>query len=340
MKKISTITASKQTFSVSFVLVLMLSFSPQYASAKSVSVATSQWAPYIEAKNQPLGSAADILKQVFSQDSMLVEWRYQNYDLAFDMVAKDKQQTAFPYFKTVEREERVLFSDPIFSVTSHIYYNRQQERKQDFTQLNSQSFGRVSGYSYGETIDAYLTDAIVYTSEKEALESLFRNEIDFLPMTQSVMNSLLNKQYRDQALLIKKIDNIEGHDTLHLIAPKTKQGQALITQLNKLLTQVKGIRSLELRPLERFKPKDIARLITAEGYPAIVGQSALHEITDYYTLPQGTRVLILTWSDKILLPSSTDRLYKSMIDLSHVVVLNGPHVGKELYIKNMHLEIQ
>lgn len=308
--------------------------------SKSISIATNQWAPYINMQNQPLGSAADILRQVLSQDNHNVVWRYQNYDLAFELVAKGKQQAAFPYFKTPEREQKVLFSNAILSVTSHIYYNRQGESQLDFKQLSTHKFGRVAGYSYGQDIDNYLTNAKVFTSEKDALESLFKNEIDFLPMTESVMNNMLNQTYKNQALLIKHIDKLSSYDTLHLIAPNTDEGKTLIDKINRLLKQVEGIESLKAKPLKRFKPKDIAKLITAEGYPAIVGQVSLNEITDYYTLPQGTRVLILSWSSKILKPSKTDRIYKSMIDLSHVVVLSGPHVGKELYIKNMHLEVQ
>ena len=330
----------KNIIALTLLLTLTLILLPVTSWAKPISVATSQWAPYIHAENQPLGTAADILKQVLSQEQQTIAWHYQNYDLALELVAKGKQQAAFPYFKTAEREQRVLFSEPIFSVTSGIYYNRQRERKLNFSQLNSHRFGRVSGYSYGQVIDAYLSNAVIYPSEKDALESLFKNEIDFLPMTESVMNTMLNQGYRDQALLIKKIDKIEGNDTLHLIAPNTVEGNVLISKVNQLLEQVKGIDSLQPQPVERFKPKDIARLITAEGYPAIVGQTSLNDVTDYYTIPQGTRVLIVNWSDKILRPSTTDRLYKSMIDLSHVVILNGPHVGKELYIKNMHLEIQ
>ncbi|GAA5131805.1 substrate-binding periplasmic protein [Thalassotalea piscium] len=308
--------------------------------AAPVSVSTSQWAPYIHAENKPLGTAADILRQVLSQDKEIINWRYQNYDLAFELVANNKQEAAFPYFKTKEREQRVLYSQPVLSVTSGIYYNRQREDYLNFSTLNGHKFGRVSGYSYGQVIDAYLTDAIVFPSESDALESLFKNEIDFLPMTESVMNTMLNSSYSDQALLIKKIDKVEGHDTLHLIAPNTAEGKKLINKVNRLLAQVSAITSLKPKPVLRFKPKDIARLITAEGYPAIVGQTSLDSSTDYYTLPQGTKVLILNWSDKIVRPSTTDRIYKSMIDLSKVVVLNGPHVGKELYIKNMHLEIQ
>lgn len=323
-------------FIISIILVVM----PLLSFAHSISVATNKWAPYINAQNEPLGTAADLLRQVLGQEKHVIDWRFQNYDLAFELVAKNKQQAAFPYFKTVEREQRVLFSLPVFSVTSHIYYNSQRESKLKLSQLNMHTFGRVAGYSYGQIIDAYLTDARIFPTEKDALESLFNNEIDFLPMTESVMNNLLNHTYRDQALLIKQVGKLAGHDSLHLIAPNTAKGKILIERVNVLLQQVKGIQSLHPKPVERYKPKDIARLITAEGYPAIVGQISLDEETDYYTLPQGTRVLVLNWSDKIISPSNTDRIYKSMIDLSRVVILNGPHVGKELYIKNMHLEVQ
>jgi polar amino acid transport system substrate-binding protein len=313
---------------------------PLVGLTKTISVATNQWAPYINAENSPLGTAADLLKQVLEQENQKVEWRYKNYDLGFELVVKGTQQSAFPYFKTTEREKRVLYSEAIFNVTSHLYYNRQYENQLNMSQLSQHKFGKVAGYSYGKIIDKYLNTAVTYANEKDALEGLLKNEIDFLPMTESVMNTMLNKTYRDQALLIREVDKIAGHDSLHLIAPKTDEGLALITKVNLLISQVEGIQSLQPKPVERFKPQDIARLIAAEGYPAIVGQTSLNKQTEYYTLPRGTRVLILKWSDKIISPSNTDRIYKSMIDLSHVVVLNGPHVGKELYVKNMHLEVQ
>jgi len=323
-----------------FIVKLSLLLGAFASQATSLSVSTNHWAPYINEKNQPLGSAADILRQVLSQEQLTINWRYQHYELAFALVANNQQPAAFPYFKTAKRQQQVLYSAPIFSVVSKIYYNRQGESKLNMEQLADHKFGRVAGYSYGEVIDAYLNDAKIFTNEKAALASLLNNNIDFLPMTESVMNTLLNQDYRVQALLIKHLDNIVGQDSLHLIAPKTAQGTALIAKVNQLLAQVANINSLQPATVKRFKPKDIARLIPAEGYPAIVGQVALTKATQYYTLPQGTRVLILRWSDKIIQASKTDRLYKSMVDLSQVVVLNGPHVGKELYIKNMYLEIQ
>lgn len=328
----------KNIITISFFVISLLSLNISWG--QSFSIATNQWAPYINEKNQPLGTAADLLRQILVQEKHYIDWQYQNYDLAFELVSKGKQQSAFPYFKTDEREKQVLYSLPVFSVVSHVYYNRQRENQLDLSQLTRHKFGRVAGYSYGQVMDKYLGKAIIFKTEKDALESLLNNDIDFLPMAESVMNTMLNNSYHDQALLIKKLSALSEKDSLHLIAPMTKEGQALIKVVNQLLVQAKNIESLQPDPVERYKPKDIARLITAEGYPAIVGQASLSNSTEYFTLPQGTRVLVLQWSDKILEPSASDRLYKSMIDLSHVVVLNGPHVGKELYIKNMHLEIQ
>lgn len=313
------------------------------SAANKVSVSTYQWLPYIEKADQPLGTAAELLSQIVSQEDISLDWRHQNYDLAFELIAQGKQQAGFPFFKTSERAERVLFSQPIFSVTNRIYYNRQREKQlnvEQLAQLTQHKFGRVAGYSYGEKIDTYLVDATVFASEPAALEALLAHQIDFLPMTESVMNTLLNQKFKDQSLLIETVAGVVGHDSLHLIAPKNEQGQQLISKIDRMVAQVKDIESLSLKVVERDMPKDIARLITAEGYPAIVGQTSLNQEVQYYTLPQGTRVLVLKWSDKIRTASQTDRIYKSMIDLSQVVVLNGPHVGKELYIKNMHLEIQ
>lgn len=311
-----------------------------FSHANSISIVTNQWTPYINAQHQPIGTAAELLSQIVSQENQTIEWRYQNYDLAFELIASGKQEAGFPYFKTEERSKRVLFSDAIFSVKNRIYFNRQRENSFELDNLDGYRFGVVSGYSYGQMIDNLITERVTFVNEKQALESLLKNEIDFLPMTESVMNTLLNNDYQDQALLIKYVEGIKETDSMHLITPKDKNGEALIHLINRLLKQVSTISSLKLKSVDRYIPKDIAVLTTAEGYPVIIGQTSKTDSALFYTLPKGTKVLVLEWSNEILTPSSTDRIYKNMMASSHVLVLNGPHVGKELFIKNMHLEIK
>ena len=110
----------------------------------------------------------------------------------------------------------------------------------------------------------------------------------------------------------------------------------------RLLQQLKqaGIQNIQPTASRITKPADLAKLITSEGYPAIIGQSENEQgELQYFTLPNGTKVVVMHWSDKMLQASSSDRLYKNMMDLSQVVILNGPHVGRVLFVRNMHIEL-
>jgi polar amino acid transport system substrate-binding protein len=327
-------------FVTSFMLVMPSRANADTTLSGSVNISTSKWQPYINLQDQPLGSAAELLRQLFSQNDTDIKWQYQNFDLAYQQVQQGQKLAAYPYFKTPQRSDEVLFSAPIFNVTSHLYYNRQYNDSIEQSDLKNYRLGKVAGYSYGTEIDKIVTAAKVIATEKQALIALLNNEIDYLPMTESVMNTLLIDAFPERMLLVKPLKNITGNASLHLIAAKTVQGQQLIKQLNQLLSQAQTLQSLQATPQQLPNKPDIARLISAEGYPVILGQSEVDGSPDYFTLPQGTKVLVLTWSGKILASSKSDRLYKNMIDLSHVVVLNGPHVGKELYVRNMHIELQ
>ncbi|MCF2950179.1 transporter substrate-binding domain-containing protein [Paraglaciecola aquimarina] len=301
---------------------------------------TAEWQPYINAKGDPLGSAAELIQLLFSQDNTEVIWQYQNFELAYNQVKKNQKLAAYPYFKTPLREAEVLFSDPIFNVTSHIYYSRQFNEDIQLADLKRFRIGKVTDYSYGTEIDKIVADAKDINSEKQALIELLNNEIDYLPMTESVMNNLLIETFPEQMLLVKPLSAVKGNASLHLIASKTAEGEALKAQLNRLICHVKELDSLQTNPLKLPNKLDVASLTAAEGYPVILGQSQIEGSPDYFTLPQGTKVLVIKWSSKIQAPSKSDRLYKNMMDLSKVVVLNGPHVGKELYIRNMYIELQ
>ena len=97
-----------------------------------------------------------------------------------------------------------------------------------------------------------------------------------------------------------------------MIAPDTDAGRAQIEAFNQSLQalQVMGIASLKHDPQLPQAPLDLAELITAEGYPAILGQTHKDAGSgQYFSLPQGSRVIVIE------------------------------HTGKELYIRNMHIQL-
>jgi len=315
-------------------LTLLWSFA---LSAQSVSITTAPWQPYVN--QQKSGKAIDLFEQILSQDDIRVKWLTQNYDLAFDQIVAGKKTASFPYFKTQERTQQVLFSKPVFEVVSHIYFNRQFQQSIDVSQLGNYKVGRVAGYSYGEQIDELVSEGEIFTNERLALQALLANKIDFLPMTESVMNRLLNTQFSAQKLLILPIKSLAGSATLHMIAPKSAEGEALMRRVNRLIDSAKQYKSLSLEPERLTTSPDIAVLNTSEGYPAIIAQTDLSDSPGYYSLANGTKALVVEWSQKMTTSATTDHIYQNMMEMSKVVILNGPLVGQEVYVKNMHIEL-
>ena len=324
-------------------LICLCVFTNAHAQSK-LTILTDVWPPYINPETQELGTASRVIDILFDYDGIDSQWHYLPYELSYDQIKKQKALAGFPYFKTKKRMQEVIYSAPVFSVTSRVYYNRQFLNAHDAAQAykNKNRVGKVVGYSYGESIDEAVLKAQAFSTEKQALTALFNNEIAVLPMTEGVMQHQLTELFPLRKQLIVAINEVKDISNLHVIAAKNKQGEAIVNKLNTTLQylQDEGMTSLQLTSSAAPAPIDVAQLITAEGYPVIIGQSSTSgDSIDYYTLPQGSQVLILNWSEKIIQPSKTDRIYKNMMDLSKVVLLNGPHVGKELYIRNMHIKL-
>lgn len=322
-------------------LCLLMTLFATLASAREVvEVLTDVWPPYINAESHGRGSAARVLEILGTEADLDVEWRYTPYSLAYELVRREKALFAFPYFRTQRRANEVLFSKPVFSARSGVYFNRRfLTAKRAAEAFDALRIGRVEGYSYGEKVDRLIKDPIVFPSEMAALQALFGNNIDLLPMTEGVMKATLARHFPNREQLILPVPGIADTSTLHIIAAKSRRGQSMINRLDAALNRVRTLGISTGLPQADEQRLDLARLIPAEGYPVILGQLSADPDTRFFALPQGTRVLVLEWSPRILQPSESDRLYETMINLSHVVVLSGPHVGRELFVRNMHIEL-
>jgi len=334
----------------SFVIILYSVTALGSELPTKLTVLTNTWQPYINPSKEPSGQAALLVEMLAFQAEKEVEWQYFPFQFNYQQVANARSMIAFPYFKTAEREQKVLFSKPVFYATSRLYYNRQYFNEADIkNRWESLVLGRVKGYSYGENLDAKLDNAIVFTDEQSALFALFNNDIQILPMTQGVLTHTLEQSFPNRLELIRPVPSIEETSALHFIVAKNQQGQQIVQWLNSQIDKLLDSHSEPVKAREsRSKGSiNLAQLVAAEGYPVILGEeknpqglAANNKDSQvYYTLVQGTRVAIVEWSEKMLKPSQNDRLYQNMIEQSKVVILNGPHIGRELWIRNLHIQL-
>ncbi|MDM7861851.1 transporter substrate-binding domain-containing protein [Alteromonas sp. ASW11-36] len=320
-----------------------------------ITVYVDDFTPYINGEGEPIGKAAKLLLTVAEYSDLKLNFKYVPYADATALLTLNKRAISYPFFKTPERLETFLFSKPIAKISSHVFYNRQSQNLAERKDLTGLRVGIVDGYSYGSLIDSQIetlkiddketgvnSSLSVFSSDREAIAALIRQEIDALPMADDVMNTNIANHFKPQRELIKKIDAIRSIEALYVIAPKSAYGEQVIAQLDaaisaKFSEQVNGETNIVF-VADQQPITDVAELVPAEGFPAITGTDTDSE--DVYTLPIGTRVAVLDWSEAIREPNNATQINRNMLLTSRVVVLNGPHVGKELLVKNMHIHLQ
>lgn len=333
--------------------MLLLLMAVQASAREPVEIYTGNWPPFVRGGDAALGSAAQVVRAVFH--NMERDASFQDFGFAYSYLAvkKGTVPAAFPYFQTSTRREEVLFSTTLFSVRNRLYFNLQFN---DFSQAGADPaalrVGRVSGYSYGERLDVGLAPCPlsevercpVFASDTEAVAALLSDRIDLLPMTDTVAAALLAADFPDQAQLLRPVagDAFDSVSSLHLIAPDSPAGRALIEAFDASHAELLSsgvIPATDVSPAsDGARTASVVRIVASEGFPIVVGVD-VNDSDRFYAVPEGTRAIVLDWSDKIALPAEDDRLYGVMVDQSIVVILDGPHVGRELRIRNMHLSI-
>lgn len=306
-------------------------------------VYTAYWPPYVNAPDAELGTASRIVQMVYNQMELSPVWQELDYYFSYQQVVKSGINANFPYFWTAARAKEVLYSDPLMKVENGVFYSTQsQQIAPDLTNLSQLKVGRVAGYSYGEKLAFLLDDAIVFSSEVMALTALVNGEIDLLPISIEVARHLIQEYYPHRIHEFKVLPRYRSNDGIHLIAPKTPEGEAFIAKFNAALALLKekGMIEQVLSTPKLGGGSGYVRLVLTEGFPVVTG----FELTEagekrFYMIPQGSRAIVLGWDDVVLKPHKTEKIFDGMMNYSKVRIVNGPHAGRELHVRNMHLEV-
>ncbi|MBB4657555.1 substrate-binding periplasmic protein [Parvularcula dongshanensis] len=350
----------------SILIGLLGFFGARSVAQEALPIYTDTWRPFVSGEGEEPGAATRVMRLVATEMGALPEFRRFDFGYAYVLVRDGRAPLAFPYIKTDERAGEVVFSKaPILSMRNRVYVNR-RFRAADGVPAGAEAgevlFGRVAGYSYGPTIDALIerqdAPARVFGSDRDALAQLLAGEVDAVPMAESVAQAILPREFAAWEKLVHAASGIEDETPLHVIAPRTPEGEALMARFDAAyarLVEEELLVSGETLPAPLpDRARDRGRIIAAEGNPIALGRSwlggdAVHECVetaaqaeesgDRFALPPGTSFMVLAWSCGAANASPTARLYKTMTDESRVLILDGPSSGRELLVKNMHIAV-
>ncbi|WP_152556814.1 substrate-binding periplasmic protein [Porticoccus hydrocarbonoclasticus] len=319
----------------------------------AVEVYTDAWPPYVnrEPDKEP-GAITRIVELALRNMRLDPQWQRVDFSLAYEMVNNNEIRLSFPYFETARRKQLypdVRFSAPLMTVDNVLYYSREHW---DFSSppdsIGDLRLGRVAEYAYGEKFEAWLVGATEYQSEVLALRALFNGDIDLLPMARRVGQALVLEYFPWQYRSFRHIpgDDYLSQDTVHLVTHDDPQGEAFIKAFDEALEKLAGVKKQDEvweTSLDAGRSTGYVRLVVGEGHPVIIGQTQRqgeHPDNHYVMIPPGSRGLVLDWSDAVFKEFNSPKLYAAMVALSKIRIVDGPHVGRELYVKNLHIEIE
>ena len=314
---------------------------------------TNTYRPFVTPLSEPDGAFARQVRVVLADMGGGHAIEHIDYGYAFHATLHKSHVATFPWRRSPERDKQFVFSRPLAQVETVLFYDRRafpeglaSDPLQGITHI-----GLVAETEYGGDVGAMIARARrsgievhTFPAEADAIAALLSKRVQIVPMPRAVKAATMQSLYPLQQRLIQADDRVRETFTLHVMGPDTDKGRAFMDAFDATAARLQNAGVIEpytyVRKEFDWDLAPAARLVTAEGFPIIIGREVVDGRNQYFALPPGTRVLILQWSDAIRTPSPSDQtLYPLMMDETLVLTLDEPIVGRSLYVKTMHLSL-
>ncbi len=342
-----------------FCAALLLVSPVLVAESKSIVIASGDWHPYsFEAEvTEPERLVSNLLLEA----GFSARWNYPGFDFAVRHMEAGVADAGFPFFKSLEREAKFLYSQEIFEVKNSVIYNNSNADLNSFLEsvgdsaFNKENVkklvdnfvaGKVSGYSYQGFSEGLNEVGISYNSERQAISALLEGEIDFLPVASSVWKSMILRYFPDHLHKISEVPELTWLESVYMIAPKNEAGRELIAEFDRVVESYKRDRpnlsySYDLEDLSELFLVATVQLKSTDLFPVIKGYVLEGDsVGRTVVLPENTSALVLEWSKSHFSDPDGASLISILKDKSKVLLVSGPHVGDIVYIQNDHIEVK
>ncbi len=156
----------------------------------------------------------------------------------YKMVRDGEIEISYPWSRTVERSNEVIFSDAILydkEVLLHL-----QDTPIDWgtiSDLASYRIGSQIGYSHVQLLEENgVTPVVKVKTEEQLLGMLFARRIDAFPINASVLDSLLASLSVDKRKILEVSAVPFKRNSMHIITTRNESGEVLIRKINEALT--------------------------------------------------------------------------------------------------------
>ncbi|WP_320175284.1 transporter substrate-binding domain-containing protein [Maridesulfovibrio sp.] len=207
--------------SVLTILSFILGSVPCYA--KKLQLISGNWAPYVSANPAEPGITTEIVLAAFKAVGIETALEFYPWPRCEKMIQHNMDVVTFPYVKTHERKKFAVFSVPMITEKTYLYYSKQNMHKYDFSgykDLRKYRIGTLNGFVHYELFKRNGVPATVIKNNTTALQMLLRNRIQLFPINNLVAKREIQNNFPDQANEFSHTKTPMYEVTLHLMISK------------------------------------------------------------------------------------------------------------------------
>jgi polar amino acid transport system substrate-binding protein len=214
-------------------------------ASETLIIASGELPPYVS--EYPKQSFLTELFEALGQD-MGVQFSFRFMPWRRCELAVDSLQAwgAIPYVRTAEREQRFIFSDPLYAKqTLLFYYGGNSVRPHSFktlSELKPYRMGGVKGYYYELMFAEAGLKMELSSSEEQSFHMLRAGRVDLVPALEMVGWNLVRKQFPpEDAARFAVLEQPLQVGTNHLMSSRHYPGgQLLLERFNQSLAKLRG----------------------------------------------------------------------------------------------------
>lgn len=327
--------------------------------AQSIVVASGPWAPFVGPDLADDGPVSRIVVEALRRAGYAPQVSFSSWAVVAERTSSREVVGAFPYIATASRRADFVVSDAILAF-DYVLFAPAPAPAVDLAGLADMRIGLIDGYAAWQELDELVEFVPVPTAEQgfrclidgaadeAAAEDLCgeHGPIDLLVEGRLSGRAVVaaNPAWDADAVEVLAAgpgDDLAGvvasEERLHLLAPRSDQGAALVAAFDEALADVRGS-ELYREALADIKASggDRATLVPAGNRDLPLLWSSQDGDVGVVT-PVGTRVTVIDWSPAFTTPGPGTAIDPGRL---RVKVDSGPSAGEVMWVDAAALRLQ
>ncbi len=207
-------------------------------------ITTNDYPPYTSTLEEGNQIVTDIVKSAFKSQGIPLEVWIIPWSRGERMLLNGAVFGSIPYFKTDERQQEFIFSDPIIYSKNRFFFHKQKiPNQKDLNTLEDfkgNVMGAVRGYWYVPDFEKYGLDITYVNSDRAGLKMLLIKRIDYIIVDEIVGHYIVSQEAPNKLHSIGILDKAESVAAFHLMISKQyPNSKQLTVQFNQGLREIK-----------------------------------------------------------------------------------------------------